>query len=201
MPQGGTYRATVNGPGTRVVHFRIVNSAGKVTSTGIVSSTAEGQLIHGPANQPLPNNNPNNPQPGAMRQPMLLNLWQMHDGAGAKDKIGQWQNVNTLENLRPGPPRLFMNWFNLPAPLLSGVHAVLRVSYSGLSSGHIIVNGHDLGLYPDKTMPMGLYIPSVWLKTGRNTVEILDERGQSPRSVHVVIEPAASRIRATLAQN
>jgi hypothetical protein len=63
------------------------------------------------------------------------------------------------------------------------------------------VNGHDLGLYPDQTMPMGLYIPSVWLKKGRNTVEILDERGHSPQHVHIVIEQAASRVRATMEQN
>ncbi len=201
MPQGGTYRATVNGPGSQVVQFRIVNSAGKTTSSGVLRSTAEAKFSRGQVNQPQQNNNANPLRPGTNRQPMALGVWQMHDGAGALDRIGPWRNISAMDNLRPGPPRLFMNWFNLPAPLPSGVHVVLRVSYTGLSSGHIIVNGHDLGLYPDKTMPMGLYIPSVWLKSGRNTVEILDERGHSPKRVRIIIEPAASRVRATLEQN
>jgi beta-galactosidase len=123
--------------------------------------------------------------------------WAMRDGAGNHSASTSWKPF-TGAAIQPGPPRFFKGYFNWNQH--SQVHAVLRVSYTGLSSGHIIVNGHDLGLYPDSTMPTGLYIPSVWLKHGRNTVEILDERGHSPAHVRIVIEQAASRVRATLAQ-
>ncbi len=124
--------------------------------------------------------------------------WQMHDGSGLNKSDIAWTPV-TGSATHNGPPRFFKGEFNWTRG--NNAHSVLRVSYTGLSSGHIIVNGHDLGLYPDQTMPMGLYIPSVWLKKGRNTVEILDERGHSPQHVHIVIEQAASRVRATMAQN
>ena len=123
--------------------------------------------------------------------------WKMRDGSGLKHGDSAWTPLAGA-SIRSGPPRLFKATFNWTAN--AKAHAVLRVSYTGLSSGHIIVNGHDLGLYPDATMPMGLYIPSVWLKKGRNTVKILDERGHLPQQVRVVIEKAASRVRATLEQ-
>jgi beta-galactosidase len=124
--------------------------------------------------------------------------WRMHDGLGRNHADMTWAPLagTTITN---GPPRVFKGTFHFHAN--PEAHAILRVSYAGLSSGHIIVNGHDLGLYPDVTMPMGLYVPSVWLKNGRNNVEIVDERGHSPQHVRIVIERAASRIRSTLAAN
>lgn len=127
-----------------------------------------------------------------------ITRWHMHDGSGLGKSDIAWTPV-TRSAIHSGPPRFYKGYFHWNRG--NNAHSVLRVSYTGLSSGHIIVNGHDLGLYPDQTMPMGLYIPSVWLKAGRNTVEILDERGHSPKQVRIVIEQAASRIRATLAQN
>ncbi len=124
--------------------------------------------------------------------------WQMHDGSGRGKSDTAWTPV-AGSALQSGPPRFFKGYFNWQRG--THAHSVLRVSYTGLSSGHIIVNGHDLGLYPDQSMPVGLYVPSVWLKSGRNTVEILDERGHSPKQVRIIIEQAASRIRATLVQN
>ncbi|MGC8553626.1 MAG: sugar-binding domain-containing protein, partial [Phycisphaerae bacterium] len=123
--------------------------------------------------------------------------WQMHDGA-AEQAVKTWRPLVPEPALALGIPRLYKAHFNYqPEP---GIHLVLRASYKGLSSGHICINGHDLGLYPDNTMPMGLYIPSVWLKTGRNTIEILDERGQSPQQAGLVIETAASRRQTVLVQ-
>ncbi len=124
--------------------------------------------------------------------------WQMRDGSGLNESKIAWKPV-PISAKGNGPPRFYKGYFNWTRG--GNAHSVLRVSYTGLSSGHIKVNGHDLGLYPDRTMPMGLYIPSVWLSSGRNIVEIFDERGHSPRLVHIVIEPAASRLRANLAQN
>ncbi|NNM86390.1 MAG: hypothetical protein HKL96_11620 [Phycisphaerales bacterium] len=128
---------------------------------------------------------------------MPIRDWYMHDGA-AERAAKAWQALAPKPALAVGIPRLYKAHFNWqPEP---GMHLVLRASYNGLSSGHIRINGHDLGLYPDNTMPMGLYIPSVWLKVGRNTLEILDERGQSPQQAGLVVEAAASRRQTVLVE-
>ena len=74
---------------------------------------------------------------------------------------------------------------------------VLRAGWGNLDRGHIYVNGHDLGLYPDRNVPEagGLYIPSVWLHSGANQIEMFDVDGRSPKGVKIVIDPVASRLR------
>ncbi len=117
-----------------------------------------------------------------------LGPWRMHGGMGPVNPASGWQTSG-------GPPgivcfyRAQFQWM----PNVGGIHTVLRVDPGTLSTGYMYLNGHNLGRYPDFNMPMGLYLPSCWLKKGKNTVIILDDAGGSPAATKLVAELPASR--------
>ncbi len=117
-----------------------------------------------------------------------LGPWRMHGGMGPVNPVSGWQSLG-------GPPgvvcfyRTQFQWVRDTG----GIHTVLRVDPGTLSTGYMYLNGHNLGRYPDFNMPMGLYLPSCWLKKGKNSLIILDDAGASPAATKLVVETAASR--------
>ncbi len=118
----------------------------------------------------------------------VLGPWRMHGGMGPVDPASGWQAFSGA----PGVVSFYRTHFTWSGNV-GGVHTVLRVSPGSLSSGYMYINGHNLGRFPDFIMPMGLYLPSCWLKKGTNTLIILDDAGSSPAATKLVVETAASR--------
>jgi len=125
----------------------------------------------------------------------LLTGWRMKGGLTADDGIRPWRSVSELGHMPL--PRLYKAEFNWQPGGQVGWHMVLRADWGQLHRGHIYINGHDLGLYPDHNVPAvgGLYIPSVWLRPGQNQLEMFDIRGQTSRGAKIVVDPVASRLR------
>ncbi|MBC7399810.1 MAG: hypothetical protein H7289_07670, partial [Mucilaginibacter sp.] len=93
-------------------------------------------------------------------------------------------------------PVFYRATLNLPASKQS--YAIWRVNTTSLSYGSVWVNGHNLGVYPEKIKINGMYIPECWLKPGANTIVIYDENGVSPKDLRIEAEQAASRDIQTL---
>ena len=131
--------------------------------------------------------------PGTKAKPMLIQHWRMRGGIGREKAPSGWRAFSKA----PGVPTFYRTSFNYQ-PKIGAPHLVLRVAWGKLDGGYMWINGHNLGRYPDPFMRMGLYIPSCWLKSGKNTLVIFDQRGNNPQSVHLVIEHTASRKYVTL---
>ncbi|MGC9259122.1 MAG: beta-galactosidase [Phycisphaerae bacterium] len=127
-------------------------------------------------------------QSPALPQGGLIENWRMHGGIGPADPGQGWKPFTAT----PGVPAFYRTHFNYQ-PNTGGLHLVLRAAWAALGGGYMWINGHNLGRYPDPIMPMGLYLPSCWMKSGRNSLVIFDERGGDPRGVHLVIEQPACR--------
>ena len=132
-------------------------------------------------------------QTPALPQGGLIENWRMHGGIGRPDPIKGWKPFTAA----PGVPAFYRTTFNYQ-PDQSDLHLVLRAAWTGLGGGYMWINGHNLGRYVDPVMPMGLYIPSCWLKAGVNSLVIFDEHGHSPAGVHLVIDHSACRRLVTL---
>ncbi len=132
-------------------------------------------------------------QTPALPQGGLIENWRMHGGIGHPDTTKGWKPFTTA----PGVPTFYRATFNYQ-PDQGALHVVLRAAWTGLGGGYMWMNGHNLGRYVDPVMPMGLYIPSCWLKSGSNSLVIFDERGHSPEGVHLVIDHSACRRLVTL---
>ena len=132
-------------------------------------------------------------QTPALPQGGLIENWRMHGGIGPVDPATGWHTLATAV----GVPTFYRTTFNY-LPNRGGLHLVLRAAWAQLGGGYMWINGHNLGRYPDPVMPLGLYIPSCWLKRGGNSLIIFDERGNSPAGVHLVIDQSACRRLATL---
>lgn len=91
-----------------------------------------------------------------------------------------------------GTPVFYRNYFSCDKTP-ANVQPMWRVTFEGLSHGFVWVNGHNLGRYPEVIPIDGLYIPECWLNKGQNEVVIFDEYGNSPASVKIQAEQAASR--------
>ncbi len=114
--------------------------------------------------------------------------WRTHGG------IGRPVAWHAYDGRAPGVPCFYRTTFQAAPPAKLGNHPILRAGFKGLFGGFMWLNGHNLGRYPDKVMPMGLYLPECWLKKGTNTLMIFDEHGRSPAKVRLVVEKAASRV-------
>ena len=130
---------------------------------------------------------------GSKPKPINVEHWRMRGGIGQDHLSGRWKKLSHV----PDVPAFYRTSF-ICRPGTAGVHLVLRVAWGDLDGGYMWINGHNLGRYPDPYMPMGLYIPSCWLKAGKNSLLIFDQLGRNPQSVHLVIEHAASRRYVTL---
>ena len=130
------------------------------------------------------------PLPGVAAKP--LTPWRMRGGLG--DWTKSWRPMGADA---PGVPCMYQATFNMPKKTLGTagphIHAVYRVSWGHLFGGDAWINGHNLGRYPDPQCPRGLYIPSSWLKSGKNTLTILDEKGGLPSQVYLRPSQTASR--------
>ncbi len=153
----------------------------------IVDNTSAGNIQIGPVSIHGWDQSPALPRGG------LIENWRMHGGIGPADPVQGWKPFTTASSV----PTFYRTHFDYQ-PNTGGLHLVLRAAWAGLGGGYMWINGHNLGRYPDPIMPMGLYLPSCWLKSGQNTLVIFNERGGDPRGVHLVIEQPACRRLVTL---
>jgi beta-galactosidase len=99
-----------------------------------------------------------------------------------------------LKNLNV--PHFYSNTLNLSA--FNQSEPQWRVNTTSLGSGSVWVNGHNLGRYPEKIRINGMYIPKSWLKPGKNSIVIFEEKGILPNKVTIEAEEAAGRDTQTL---
>jgi beta-galactosidase len=121
----------------------------------------------------------------------VITPWRMRGGMGSPFTKGNWKPFKDT----PDVPCFYRTTFHW-APEINTtdqLHVIMRVAWGDLTGGYMWLNGHNLGHYPDTVMPMGLYIPSCWLKRGTNSLVISDQEGHSPAATHLVIEEPASR--------
>jgi beta-galactosidase len=114
--------------------------------------------------------------------------WKMRGGVSPDKRGRRWFTLNAV-NTVPAYYRCDFKLDQLPAP-----GAEYRFHADGLSHGCVWLNGHNLGLYPEivKNCP-GLWLPSCWLKKGKNTLVVFDEHGNSPEKTSIQMEVSASR--------
>ena len=89
-----------------------------------------------------------------------------------------WQTgIPTAPNL----PTLWKSTFAYHHP--AGMRETIGlVTGSGLKTGHVWLNGHNLGECPQK-VPM--YMPECWLKEGDNDLVVFDLYGSKPDQVRI----------------
>jgi beta-galactosidase len=121
---------------------------------------------------------------GGLIDPVEVKGWWMAGGFGARAML------STDTKIDKGPCLLATKFDASPDPAL-----VWRVTPRGLGHGSIIVNGHNLGRYPEKIPVDGLFIPSCWLKHTDNELLIFDEDGKDASQVSIDLEKGASRRR------
>ena len=113
--------------------------------------------------------------------------WKLQGGIGTVEGTGlNWVPVGATG----GTPTFYHATFTYQAS--PGINAILRAGYAGLSTGHIWLNGHPLGRYPEVIPISGLYLPECWL-SATNTIDYFDEKGSAPTSASLFVETAASR--------
>jgi beta-galactosidase len=113
--------------------------------------------------------------------------WKLQGGIGTIEGTGlTWENVGTTGSTPTFYHATFQN------QQAAGINAILRAGYAGLSSGHIWLNGHALGRYPEVIPISGIYLPECWL-SATNTIDYFDEQGAAPTSASLFVETAASR--------
>ncbi|MBN2575309.1 MAG: beta-galactosidase [Deltaproteobacteria bacterium] len=117
----------------------------------------------------------------------LASSWKFRGGLGGMDETavvglvknwtdflgGAWADSQTTKSW----PAFWRGTFG--SPLKDGVFATVGLRTSGLSSGSVWVNGHNLGRFSGNTL---LYLPECWLGAD-NTVVIYDASGNAPTNV------------------
>jgi beta-galactosidase len=179
------HRVTLLAPHDGMLHLMLGSGWNKQApnTLAIITDNPKSQVIHvGPLAINQWDQIPALPHGG------LIENWRMHGGIGPADPVHGWKSFK----LAPGVPTFYRTTFNYQ-PNSDALHVVLRAAWAGLGGGYMWINGHNLGRYPDPVMPMGLYIPSCWLKNGNNSLVVFDERGRAPTGVHLVIDHSACR--------
>lgn len=119
--------------------------------------------------------------------------WTMNGGVGSPDDGRKYEALAGEGG--EAMPAFYRATFDAPAGGIAGeagVHAVYRVTYTGLSRGSIWLNGHNLGRYPEKIPSLKtVYLPECWVKAGANELAIFDEAGKSPGQVEIVADGVA----------
>ena len=168
-----------NGP--NVLAVRVQNTAG---GGGLGKVTVEGGITDGVA------------LPG----------WRMRGGEEPPAPASAtWKPL--AAGAAPGVPCWNAASFTAMPPAPDGPHPILRVQTSTLSRGFVLLNGHNLGRYPEVSRDAsgqgqlvdGIYLPECWLNPSGNTLTIFDEEGLSPAGVKIVFEEAAGRRNVSLA--
>jgi beta-galactosidase len=117
----------------------------------------------------------------------LASTWKFRGGLGGMDETavvglvknwatfvgGTWSDTQTTKSW----PAFWRGTFK--SPLQAGLFATVGLRTSGLSSGSVWVNGHNLGRFSGNTQ---LYVPESWIAAD-NTVVIYDASGSSPTGV------------------
>jgi beta-galactosidase len=115
--------------------------------------------------------------------------WKLQGGVGPIDGTNvTWQSLASANGL----PVFYRATFTYQPP--AGVLPILRATWTGLSTGFIWLNGHNLGRYPDSIPAPGVYLPECWMGPGStNVLVIFDEQGKSSSSMGLSVETGASR--------
>ena len=125
--------------------------------------------------------------------------WKIHGGiAYPAYSSPAWK---PLTGSSTGIPTFYHSTFTVTPPSETGPHPVLRASMDGLSRGFMWLNGRNIGRYPEKSPINGLYFPESLLRPGPNNLVIFDEDGNSPASVKIFVEDAASHTGEVLTAN
>ena len=126
--------------------------------------------------------------------------WKMHGGVAYPAYTSpDWKPLAAAETA--GIPTFYHSTFVVTPPTKTGPHPVLRASMDGLSRGFMWLNGRNIGRYPETSPINGLYLPESLLRSGENDLVIFDEDGNSPASVKIFVEDAASRTGEVLTTN
>lgn len=65
---------------------------------------------------------------------------------------------------------------------------------SSFGKGVAFLNGHHLGKYWSIGPQQTLYVPAVWLKTGRNQLVLFDEQAGRPHSISLIAHPIVNKL-------
>ena len=122
--------------------------------------------------------------------PLSTATWYFHPGLHGLDetpvigRVTNWDQFLTGEPWQtgdpatPGLPTLWKTSFTWhPTP---GMTQTLGLTTDGLKTGHVWLNGHNLGECPQK---VPLFVPMPWLKDGANDLVIFDLAGSKPDKV------------------
>jgi beta-galactosidase len=131
----------------------------------------------------------------------LASTWKFRGGLGQMDEtavVGLVKNWTTfLGDAAWAATQTTKSWpafwrASFKSPLQDGVFATVGLRTSGMSSGSVWVNGHNIGRFSGNTL---LYVPEGWL-TADNTVIIYDASGSSPASVKLEYVETRARYQA-----
>lgn len=129
----------------------------------------------------------------------LASSWKFRGGLGGMDEtavVGLVKNWTTFLGGTWSSTQTTKNWpafwrASFKSPLQGGLFATVGLRTSGLSSGSVWVNGHNIGRFSGNTL---LYVPEGWL-TEDNAVVIYDASGNSPTSVKLEYIETRARYR------
>jgi beta-galactosidase len=116
----------------------------------------------------------------------LASSWKFRGGLGGMDETavvglvrnwatflgGTWSDTQTTKSW----PAFWRGTFK--SPLATNAFATVGLRTTGLSSGSVWVNGHNIGRFSGNTL---LYVPESWI-VADNTVVIYDASGNAPTS-------------------
>lgn len=148
---------------------------------------------------------------GTIREPITSNRTQMElwpckiptgwKFRGGLDGMEETAIIGTVKNwdgflAQPwrteGTPGKGMPVFWRTSFVYRAIHReLIGLQTGGLSSGHVWLNGHNLG---DSKQQFPLYLPECWLKSGANELVILDVEGATPEKVRLVRLESLQRI-------
>jgi beta-galactosidase len=104
----------------------------------------------------------------------VTNWKKFLDGKG----LAGWMNEPNRP-IAPNTPLFFRADFKLAAD--AKLHQPLSLRTTGLKSGSVWINGHNLGPYKNTgNRPTEMYVPECWLKSEANTMVIFDAEGAAP---------------------
>ncbi|HEY5040958.1 MAG TPA: beta-galactosidase [Verrucomicrobiae bacterium] len=158
-------------PGTNVLAIRVKNnegSGGMAAAVDIVAMKGgqEGWHFH--------------PGLSDMQEtPLLASVTNWREFLDGKGVPGWMSMSQPNREIAPNTPLFFRADFTMAAdPML---HQPLSLRTTGLKSGSVWINGHNLGPYKNAgNRPTEMYVPECWLKNGANTMVIFDAEGASP---------------------
>lgn len=116
----------------------------------------------------------------------LASAWKFRGGLGGMDEtavVGLVKNWTTFLGGTWADTQATKSWpafwrGTFKSPLASNLFATVGLRTSGLSSGSVWLNGHNLGRFSGNTL---LYVPEGWIAAD-NTLVIYDASGNAPTS-------------------